>query len=156
MRFLLSVILFALVCAPLAGARVMPDRDLGPPGRDLAAGGSPLSLENGRGTATVRSRDGSIVGAVRRGRVRAAHAQVSGCETRRRIARGVVLCIGRDLTFWATGRRWTITVRGAGINAAGRLKGWLTLEGTRGTYALDEDGEDEHPWPRDRRTIRIG
>jgi hypothetical protein len=147
-RVFVSIALITLVSASAALA--------GPDPRDLTAGGSPLSLENGRGTAIVRSREGSILGSVRRGRVRAVNGHVRGCETRRRLSRRTVLCIGNDLTFWATGRGWTITARGRGINASGVLKGSLTLQGTRGTYSLEPGGGNERPWPRLRRTYSIG
>ena len=148
MRLFISLALLSLVAAPLALA------DPGP--RNLNAGGSPLSLEDGRGIAIVRGRDGSLTGEVRRGRVRAVNARVSGCEIRRRINRRTVLCIGRRLTFLALGRNWAITTRGAGINASGVLKGSLTLQGTDGTYSLEPGGGNERPWPRVQRTFSIG
>jgi hypothetical protein len=147
-RLFAFIALFMLVGAPLALA--------GPGPRDLVADGSPLSLEDGRGIATVRGREGTIFGEVSRGRVRAVNTRVSGCEIRRRVNRRTVVCIGRELTFLAIGRRWTITARGSGISASGRLKGLLTLWGTRGTYSLEWDHGDERPWPLVQRTFIIG
>jgi hypothetical protein len=147
MRLFVCLVLTCLVVAPVARADSP---------RDLTAGGSPLSLEDGRGTAIVASREGSILGSVTRGRVRATRGSVQGCETRRRINRRTVLCIGRNLTFWATGRNWRILASGNGIYASGVLKGTLTLQGTRGRYSLDAGGGDSRPWPRRQRTFRIG
>jgi hypothetical protein len=150
-RFFVSIALLALVSVPVADAQVRPD-----PNRDLAAGGSPLSLENGTGTATVRSREGTIVGKVRRGRVRVVNGRVGGCEIRRRINRRTVVCIGRELTFGATGRNWVVRASGSGIYASGMLKGSLTIQGTRGTYSLDANSSDDRPWPRYQVTLSIG
>lgn len=146
MRLLIVIGVIALIGAPAASAQLE---------RELAAGGKPLTLENGRGVAVVTGREGSLIGSVHRGRVRVTNADVYGCETRRRINRRTVLCVGRDLRFEAMGRRWHVVVRGTGINATGRLKGAVTLEGRRGTYSLEADGEDPRPWPRTRRTFRL-
>ena len=147
MRLFIVIGLFALLCVPAASAAV---------DRELAAGGKPLSLVDGRGMALVSSREGAILGSVNRGRVRATNATVYGCETRRRLTRRTVLCIGRNLDFAATGRRWKIVARGSGINASGKLKGSVTLQGTGGTYSLQPGGSDPRPWPRRARTFRLG
>ena len=147
MRLFILIGLVALLVVPSASAQV---------DRELAAGGKPLSLKDGRGYAAVGSRDGAILGSVTRGRVRATNATVYGCDTRRRLNRTTVLCIGRNIDFSATGRRWRIVVRGTGINASGKLKGSVTLEGTHGTYSLESGGADPRPWPRKARTFWLG
>jgi hypothetical protein len=147
LRLLIVTGLIALLCAPVALAQF---------DRELAAGGKPLSLEDGRGVAVVKSREGSILGSVDRGRIRATNASVYGCESRKRVNRSTVLCIGRDLDFSATGYRWQIVASGAGINASGKLKGTVTLQGTSGTYSLEAGGTDPRPWPRSPRTFRLG
>ena len=147
LRLLIVVGVVALVGAPAASAQL---------DRELAAGGKPLTLKDGRGVAVVTGREGSLLGIVDRGRVRATNVDVYGCETRRRISRLTVLCVGRDLDFVATGRRWRIVASGTGISASGKLKGAVTLQGTGGTYSLEAGGDDPRPWPRTRRTFRLG
>lgn len=139
--------LLALLCVPVASAGIE---------RELAAGGKPLSLSDGRGIAVVKSREGAILGSVQRGRLRVTNGNVYGCESRKRITRSTVLCVGRNLDFSATGRHWRIVARGSGINASGKLKGIVTLQGTSGTYSLEAGGSDPRPWPRAARTFRLG
>jgi hypothetical protein len=147
LRLLIVIGVLAFLCAPVATAQFA---------RELAAGGKPLSLEDGRGVAVVKSRDGVILGSVGRGRVRAMNASVYGCESRKRVRRHTVVCTGRELNFSATGRRWAIVASGVGINASGKLKGSVTLQGTGGTYSLEPGGTDPHPWPSSPRTLRLG
>lgn len=147
------LIIVALACAPAAAAGI---------DRELAAGGASLALEDGRGTAVVRSREGSILGSVARGRVRVTDVRrgprtsivLSGCKTRRQIDRRTVLCVGRNISFSVLGGAWQVRLAGPGINASAKLKGNVTLQGRAGTYSI-RYGADR-PWPRQARTFKLG
>lgn len=151
-RVALLIIPIALVLAPSAGAQDGL-------ARALEDGGERVALENGRGVATFKSRDGALLGSVRRGRVvirdvrRDSGVSVSGCETTKRIQRRVI-CIGRELTFSIEKGAWFATIRGGGINASAVLRGTLTLMGTAGRVSID-DGPLRR-WPRRVRTFELG
>ena len=151
-RLALLTIPLALVLAPSAGA----DDGLS---RALQAGGERVALEDGRGFARLASRDGAMLGSIRRGRVvirdvrRDSGVSVSGCETTKRFNRSVI-CIGRELTFSVETGAWVATLRGTGIDASAVLRGSLTLVGTAGRVSID-DGPMRR-WPRKLRTFRLG
>jgi hypothetical protein len=126
--------------------------------RMLQAGGARVELENGRGFAFFRSREGVILGSIKRGRVvvtdlrRDSEVSVSGCETTKRIKRTIV-CIGRDLSFSVEKGAWNALLRGVGINASAVLRGTLTLQGRAGTLQIND--RPERAWPKAVRTFRL-
>ncbi len=113
-----------------------------------------VQLANGRGFATLVSREGAILGSVGRGSVaiqdfvggERTSIQVSGCERRRRPALHTRVCIGRHLRFVVQYGAWRVTMRGRKIDASAVVEGRLTLQGRAGTYWLK--GGDPHRWPR--------
>lgn len=131
-------------------------------GRYIAAGAEPIELEDGRGLAVFRSRDGALLGTLARGRLtvkdstRGARTsvRVSGCDKRWRPARRTSVCAGRGISFSILDGSWRATVRGAGINASAVVRGSVTLEGTEGTYSI-ANGE-ERSWPRQAATFFLG
>ncbi|MBD0290606.1 MAG: hypothetical protein ICV74_05065 [Thermoleophilia bacterium] len=152
-RLTLTMVLVVLACAPAASAQLA---------RAVASGGESLALSGGTGWAVVTSRDGAIVGNVRKGSVRIvdlprlgkAEVGVTGCEKLRRPNRRTRVCSGRRLSFSVIDGNWRVAMRGVGINASAVLKGRLVLQGTAGTYSLRHG--DPKPWPRRARTFRLG
>jgi hypothetical protein len=151
-RLALLTSLFALALAPTAGAQDAV-------ARALQDGGERVALENGRGIAAFNSRDGALLGSIRRGRVvitdvrRDSEVSVTGCERTKRVRRTIV-CIGRELTFSIEMGAWRAVLRGVGINASAVLHGTLTLSGTAGRVSID-DGPSRR-WPKQPRTYRLG
>jgi hypothetical protein len=145
--------LCALGLAPGAGAQL--------PDRQLEGEGSALSLVDGRGTAVVRSRSGSLLGTVRRGRIvvvdRADGPKTTvrlwGCEERRRPSARKTVCIGRGLHVSVLNGRWITTLRGRGINASAVVEGRLRIRGSRGTFSIDGVTRS---WPPEFRTYVLG
>ena len=134
---LVLVALCALGLAPSAGAH--------PLARGLAGDGASLSLENGRGTAAVHSRTGSLLGTVRRGRITVidhpAGAKTTvrfwGCEERLRPAPRKTVCIGQGLRVSVLNGAWQTTFKGRRVNASAVAEGRLRLRGSRGTFEID-------------------
>ena len=151
MRRLLLISALALALAPVADAQVVR----APFGTDG------VQLENGRGTATVGSRDGAILGSVGRGRVtirdfprgERTSIQVSGCERRRRLGPRTRLCVGRDLRFVVRYGAWRVTMKGRDIDASAVVEGTLTLQGTAGTFSLD--GGEPRRWPSSAESFEL-
>jgi hypothetical protein len=160
-RLCLLTVFLALTLAPAADAVVKPAVDEDSAARYLVAGDA-LSLARGRGMATVRARNGAMLGTVGRGRVlitdyaRGSETEIglSGCEVRRRLGPRTWLCRGVRLGFSVLYGSWRITIRGRGINASARVRGAATLEGTAGTYTIN--GGPRHPWPEEARTFELG
>jgi hypothetical protein len=152
-RIVLLTAVLVLALAPSADAQLA---------RSLAPDGTELSLEDGRGSAIVLSRDGVMYGQVARGRIvvtdypRGAETDVDlrGCDRRQRLSRLTVVCAGRGLRFQIADGRWRAAIRGTGIDAAAIVTGAVTLEGTRGTYSIGED-EAAEEWPREPRTFAL-
>ena len=134
---LVLVALCALGLAPSAGAH--------PLARGLAGDGASLSLENGRGTAAVHSRTGSLLGSLRRGRItvvdRPAGAKTTvrlyGCAERRRPNARTIVCIGEGLQVSVRNGAWLVTFKGRRVNASAVAEGRLRLRGSRGTFEID-------------------
>ncbi len=147
---LISVLLLAL--APTADAQLS---------RGLL-GTDGVQLEDGRGFATVVSREGAILGSVGRGRVtirdfprgERTSIQVWGCERRRRLGPRTRLCIGRDIRFVVSYGAWRVAMKGRDIDASAVVDGTLTLRGTAGTFSLE--GDDPRRWPRSAETFELG
>ncbi len=152
------ILLLALALAPGAQAELVVGSQ---PERTLVGAGHSLSLEHGRGLAVVRSRDGSILGSVGRGRVRITNVArgertkvaVSCCERTRRPNRRTIACSGRRLSFSVTGGAWKVVLSGNRVNASAVLLGAVTLRGTRGTFSIANG--PERAWPRTARTFRL-
>ncbi len=152
-RLIFTLVLLTLALAPPANAQLA---------RAVASGGDSLSLSGGTGFAAVASRDGAIVGNLRRGAVRIvdlprlekAKVEVTGCERLRRPNRRTWLCSGRRLSFSVINGNWQVRMRGVGINASAVLKGRLVLQGTAGTYSIRH--ADPKRWPRRARSFRLG
>lgn len=150
---LVLVALCALGLAPGAGAHPLP--------RELAGDGSALSLANGRGTAAVHSRSGSLLGSVRRGRIvvvnRPTGAKTTvrfwGCEERRRPTARKTVCIGQGLRVSVLSGSWSTTLKGRGVNASAVVEGRLRIRGQRGTFSIDGVNR---AWPREFRTYVLG
>ena len=157
MRLKVSPLVLAALCAlglaPGAGAQPLQ--------RELVGNGSQLSLTNGRGTAAVHSRDGSLLGTVGRGRIvvvnRLAGGKTTvrfwGCEERRRPAPRTVVCIGRGLRVSVVNGSWITTFKGRGVNASAVVEGRLRLRGQRGSFAIDGVTRS---WPSTFRTYMLG
>jgi hypothetical protein len=124
-------------------------------------GATYLQLEDGHGFAATRSR-GTYFGRVERGRIVAtANVSENGCERRRRLAHGLRLCRGRDITFHTpSDRRWRVRLHGHGISATGFVRGCLTLDarnsGSTGSFKIGRPDGDSRPWPRARTSYRLG
>ena len=151
-----------LVLTALLALAVAPGADAGL-ARYVSAGGDPLSLDGGRGTALVVSNDGAILGSVRRGRVAvtdlrggvATRVSTSGCERKWFPAPRKVVCIGWHLGFSALGGAWRVRLVGRGINASAVIHGSVTLDnGATGTYSIR--GERPRPWPASAETYYLG
>ena len=142
----------ALGLAPGAGAQ---------PDRVLQGDGSALALVNGRGTAATHSRNGSLLGTLRRGRIavvdRAGGAKTTvrfwGCEERRRPSPRKTVCIGRGLRVSVLNGSWITTLRGRRVNASAVAEGRLRIRGSRGTFAIDGVSRS---WPSEFRTYALG
>lgn len=152
MRRLVLISLVVLALAPSADAQTLR----GPLGTDG------VQLANGRGLATIVSREGAILGSVGRGSVtirdlphgERTSVQVWGCEQRRRLNRRTRVCAGRDVRFVVRYGAWRVTMRGRDIDASAVVEGRLTLAGTAGTFSLD--GGDSLSWPRSAETFDLG
>ena len=152
MRRFFLILAFALAVAPAANAQALR----GPFGTDG------MQLEDGRGFATVVSREGAILGSVGRGRItirdlprgERTSIQVSGCERRRRLDRRTRVCVGRELRFVVRYGAWRVTMRGRNIDASAVVEGTLALQGTAGTFSLD--GGEARRWPRSVESFDLG
>jgi hypothetical protein len=158
MRFLtVSLALAVLALAPTAAA--------GPLDRETAGNGSKLSLYAGHGIAIVKSDDGAILGTIYKGTIivrdplRGPRTAVttSGCK-RHRIDSITFSCAGRNISFSVVDGTWKVTLRGlrigSRINASAVVTGWLRLQGTSGTFAIDNGRR--RAWPRTWRTFELG
>ncbi len=123
-----------------------------------------MSLQNGRGFATVNSNagSGSSFGKVGNGRItivdapRGAETKVTvrNCDQIRRPNRRTTVCIGDGIGFSLVNGIWKVTLKGRGINASAVATGSLRLKGTRGRFSIDYG--DYRSWPRVARTYRLG
>ena len=118
-----------------------------------------LELQDGAGVAKIRFR-GNFLGRIVRGRIVAtSNVILSGCDYRRRLADGRILCRGRDLTFRTPpDARWRLLLGGHGINAAGFVRGCIVLDGVdigpTGTFR--RDGSMWRSWPRQATLYQLG
>jgi hypothetical protein len=123
-------------------------------------GATLLQLMDGHGFASTRVR-GTFFGRVDRGRIIASrNVSEAGCEFRRRLANGMRLCRGRDITFHTpSDTRWRVRLRGHGISATGWVRGCLRLDarnsGSTGTFKIGFDGQ-ARSWPRTHMSYRLG
>ena len=143
----------ALGLAPGAGALPLP--------RELAGDGARLSLADGRGTAAVHSRSGSLLGTVRRGRITVLNRPVGarttvrfwGCEERRRPTPRKTVCIGQGLRVSVLNGSWVTTLKGRRVNASAVAEGRLRIRGQRGTFEIEGV---TRTWPPEFRTYVLG
>jgi hypothetical protein len=123
-------------------------------------GATYLQLQEGHGFASTRVR-GNYFGRVEQGRIVAtANVSENGCEVRKRLAHGLRLCRGHDVTFRTpTDKRWRVRLRGHGISATGFVRGCLRLDGrntgSTGSFTIGF-GSEERSWPRTRTSYRLG
>jgi hypothetical protein len=119
-----------------------------------------LEFKGGAGVAKVRFR-GNFLGHVAQGRVIAtSNVILSGCEFRRRLADGRVLCRGTELGFRTlSSTRWRLTLSGRGISAGGFVRGCMTLDavdmGPTGSFRKGASSA-WRPWPRTATAYRLG
>ena len=122
-------------------------------------GATYLQLQEGHGFASTRVR-GTYFGRVDRGRIVASkNVGEHGCEIHRRLAHGLRLCRGHDITFSTpSDERWRVRLRGHGISATGFVRGCLRLDarnsGSTGTFRIGFGGT--HSWPRSLTSYRLG
>jgi hypothetical protein len=119
-----------------------------------------LEFRNGAGVAKVRFR-GNFLGHVDQGRVIAtSNVILSGCEFRKRLADGRILCRGTALGFRTlSSTRWRLTLSGRGISAGGFVRGCMTLDGVdMGVTGTFRKGTNPawRPWPRTATGYRLG
>ena len=148
MRLVLASLAVLAIAVPLGTAATRP-------------AGS-LSIEDGRGTVTLRGK-GIVIGRLERGEIQIVDQspldqwspRVNG------VPRGRTVWLrGKDVNFYVPGGRYKITVTGAGFSISARGQGVATLDGTAdvtgitGTYAVG-DG-DPAPLPADPMTIQYG
>jgi hypothetical protein len=129
----------------------------------VTAGGESVQTFNGNGRAVVAKR-GSVLSAVRRGRIRVVdlpggRRPSRSCDRRgRRVSPIAVQYRGRDVRcrVWGAGP-WRVTFRGRGISVSGIVRGSLTLDaldtGRTGKYKIGD--RPRRPWPRAARTFRL-
>ena|SRR6188472_3385689 len=123
-------------------------------------GATYLQLQDGHGFASTRVR-GNYFGRVEQGRIVAtANVSENGCEFRKRLAHGLRLCRGHDITFRTpTDKRWRVRLRGHGISATGFVRGCLHLDGrnsgSTGSFRIGFRG-DVRSWPRTQTSYRLG
>ena len=120
------------------------------------AGAQSVVLNNGNGRAVVTKR-GAILIRVVRGRIRVIDLPggtrpVRSCNRRGIRVRGVAVEYrGRDVRCRVFGDGpWQVVMRGRGINAGGKVRGSLTLDGVdagaRGVYKIGD--RPYRRWPR--------
>ena len=121
-----------------------------------------LSIEDGRGTVTLRGK-GIVIGRLERGEVQIVDLSPLDQWSPRLngIPRGkTVWTRSKDVNFYIPGGRYRITVTGAGFSISARGQGTATLDGVAdltgvtGTYAV---GDDElQPLPEEAVTVQYG
>ena len=121
-----------------------------------------LSIEDGRGTVTLRGK-GIVIGRLERGEVQIVDLspldqwspRVNGVPRGR-----TVWTRSKDVNFYVPGGRYRITVTGAGFSISARGQGTATLDGVAdltgvtGTYAVGDD--EPQPLPEELVTIQYG
>ena len=121
-----------------------------------------LSIEDGRGTVTLRGK-GVVIGRLERGEVQIVDLspldqwspRVNGVPRGRTVGMR-----GKDVNFYIPGGRYRITVTGTGFSISARGQGTATLDGsadpvgTTGTYAVGD--EARLPLPEDLVTVQFG
>jgi hypothetical protein len=128
-----------------------------------------IELRSGNGRAVVTGR-GSIGLNIRSGRLRIVDLRGAGrpnltdrCQRRaRRVSPTTLEIVGRNIgcVIWSgeTGGRWQAVLRGRLIDASGKVKGSLTLDGVRrgptGRFSIGADG-NWSSWPRHARTYGL-
>ena len=144
---LLSLVVLA-VTAPLGWAAASP-------------AGS-LSIEDGRGTATLKGK-GIVIGRLERGEVQITDLSPLDQWSPRvyGVPRGKTVWLrGKDVNFYIPGGRYRITVSGAGFSISARGQGVATIDGTpdltgaTGMYAVGDT--EMTPLPADPITIQYG
>jgi hypothetical protein len=121
-----------------------------------------LSIEDGRGTVTLRGK-GVVIGRLERGEVQIVDLspldqwspRVNGVPRGRTVGMR-----GKDVNFYIPGGRYRITVTGTGFSISARGQGTATLDGsadqvgTTGTYAVGD--EMRLPLPEEVATVQFG
>jgi hypothetical protein len=148
MRLVLASLAVLAIAVPLGTAATRP-------------AGS-LSIEDGRGTVTLRGK-GIVIGRLERGEIQIVDQSPldQGSPRVNGVPRGRTVWLrGKDVNFYVPGGRYKITVTGAGFSISARGQGVATLDGTAdvtgisGTYAVG-DG-DPAPLPAEPMTIQYG
>jgi hypothetical protein len=146
-RVLLSLVVLA-VTAPLGWAAASP-------------AGS-LSIEDGRGTVTLKGK-GIVIGRLERGEISIVDLSPLDQWSPRLngVPRGkTVWTRSKDVNFYIPGGRYRITVTGAGFSISARGQGVATIDGTpdltgaTGMYAVGDTGLT--PLPDDPTTVQYG
>ena len=121
-----------------------------------------LSIEDGRGTVTLRGK-GVVIGRLERGEVQIVDLSPLDQWSPRinGVPRGrTVVMRGKDVNFYVPGGRYRITVSGTGFSISARGQGSATLDGsadpvgTTGTYAVGD--EVRQPLPEGSTTVQFG
>ncbi len=148
MRLVLASLAVLAIAVPLGTAATRP-------------AGS-LSIEDGRGTVTLRGK-GIVIGRLERGEIQIVDQspldqwspRVNGVPRGRK-----VWLRGKVVNFYIPGGRYTITVTGTGFSISARGQGLATLDGTAdingvtGTYAVGDS--EPAPLPDGPVTIQYG
>jgi hypothetical protein len=150
------LILAAVTAAALASAAAAPAAEVAL----RTPGAESFSLRNGTGRAII-SRRGAILGRIAAGRLVVVDVEpggapaviVRGYESREAPDEQTTVYRGEAMSFRIFGGTWRSRIRGRGIYVSGVVRGWLTLVGTRGTFAIG-DGP-YRPWPSTVRTFRL-
>ena len=128
-----------------------------------------IELRSGNGRAVVTGR-GSLGLNIRTGRLRIVDLPQAGrphltsrCQRRaRRVSPTTLEIVGRNIgcVIWSgeSGGRWQAVLRGRLIDASGKVRGSLTLDGVRrgptGRFSIGADGSWAN-WPRNARTYGL-
>ena len=148
MRHVLATLAVLAIAVPLGTAATRP-------------AGS-LSIEDGRGTVTLRGK-GIVIGRLERGEVQIVDQSPLDQWSPRLngVPRGrTVWMRGKDVNFYIPGGRYKITVTGSGFSISARGQGVAAIHGTAdvtgvtGTYAVG-DGNPA-PLPNESITIQYG
>lgn len=148
MRLVLASLAVLAVAAPLGWAAARP-------------AGS-LSIEDGRGTVTLRGK-GIVIGRLERGEVQIVDLSPLDQWSPRLngIPRGrTVWTRSKDINFYIPGGRYRITVSGAGFSISARGQGTATLDGVAdltgvtGMYAVGD--AEQQPIPEEVVTVQYG
>ncbi|MGH3024676.1 MAG: hypothetical protein ACRDNI_13540 [Gaiellaceae bacterium] len=157
MRRILVLLLLAMVTLAAGSAAAQAQTTFRTPGAQW------VELRDGRGRA-VLARKGAVNINIRRGRVRVVNLP-GGSRPRRdcnkrgvRVTEYAIEYRGRKVRCLVSGPGpWQVIMTGRGINASGRVRGSLTLDGARsaprGTYVIGTRAA--RGWPRSPRTFTL-